>query len=71
MPGASKKYSPAGSSPDTPSSPNLARNSGSVNVRKQGASIPNTGNLNVIIRMNSSTHHTTPNSGGGKKGRGY
>ena len=68
MPKAVRDHSPAGSSPDTPSAPRLRENKGNVDVLNQGAKIPNTGNINVVSRMNQGTHHTTTNSGG-KKGR--
>lgn len=71
MPKAVKDHKPAGSAPDTPSSPRFPENSGNIDVLKQGTKIPNPGNRNVINMMNQSTHHTTGNPGGRKKNRRY
>lgn len=67
MPNVSKQYSPAGSSPDTPSSKSLPRQGHGGFIRKQGANAENTGNLNVVSRMNQGVHHTTSASGGNKR----
>lgn len=67
MPNVAKQYKPAGKSPDTPTAPNIKRGGHSSDVLEQGAKIPNTGNLNVIGRMNQGTHHTTSGGGGGKR----